>query len=307
MILSDVQRVWGLSGRLLQHINSPTMLKRLKYASIIFRNQEGALKLLENSEIYFNEMLLNRPDYFQIIDAPYMDATWKFEQRIEKLINHQKSIDEKYSMFNFKFDEIIELYNLSDLGISDYRIIIDKPTWFHREGLLSINIFKCQVRIFTLSFSIQSNNENYSIFIGGIQGRNLKNILDDYRNFTKLTHGMRPRDFIIELIRILARVMGINQIMAISDECRHQRHPYFGKNTDRPLPANYNEIWADRGGVRTSESVWILPLHLERDIQTIAAKKRAMYKKRYHMLTQIEANIKSNFPQLMPVHAFQAG
>ena len=259
---------------------------------------------LEND--FIEKYLQKRPEYYQIITAPYINSTWNLNERVNRLVNHLNALKQNNWNFDFEFDYDILILDLSVFNISGYRIILDKPIWFHREGVLALNIFKDDIRIYTLSFSIEANGNELAILVGGIQGRNIDKILDEYKILTKLLHGIRPRDFIIELLRILGGVIGVSHIAAISDECRHQRHPYFGKDATRPLPANYNEIWADRGGVRESYSTYVLPMNSVRDIDAVAAKKRSMYKKRYELLRQIEQEIISNFPNFVAKPAFKA-
>ena len=303
---SILMRAWQFTGRHLENADKMSISGRLKYLANATINYKSANSLLNNQNAFIKEALQKRPEYFQIITAPYINSTWNVKQRVNKLFYHLNSL--KHSDWNFDFDFNYDLLilDLSVVNISGYRIVLDKPLWFHREGVLALNIFKDDMRIYTLSFSIEANGAELAILVGGIQGRNIDNILDEYRSLTKLLYGIRPRDFIIELLRILAGVIGVSHIAAISDECRHQRHPYFGKDTTRPLPANYNEIWTDRGGVRESYSNYALPIYSVRDIDAVAAKKRSMYKKRYELLRQIEQEIIFNFPNLVPKPALEA-
>lgn len=306
MKLNILLSAWKFSGRLSSYSSKMSFVRRLKYISKVILNQKVASELFDNENAFVKNYLAERPEYYLMIEAPYINSRWSLEERVRKLISHLKLLEIKCSKFDFKFSENLMILDLSDFDISGYQIIIDKPIWFHREGTLSLNIFKKDIRIYTLTFAIEEDENNLIFLIGGIQGRNIDNILDEYRIFTKLFHGMRPRDFAIELLRILGSAVGISQILAISDECRHQRHAYFGKDTDRVLPANYNEIWKDRGGIQDDFSTYTLPLGTSRDIDAVAPKKRSMYKKRFELLRQIEQEIISSFPAFSSTPAIEA-
>ena len=301
-----LMRAWQVSRFHSEYADKMSVFSRLKYLAKATKYYKGSICLFDNENAFIQECLQKRPEYYQIITAPYINSTWNLNERVNRLVNHLSALQQKNWNFDFEYNYDILILDLSVVNISGYRIILDKPIWFHREGVLALNIFKDDIRIYTLSFSIEKNDNELAILVGGIQGRNIDNILDEYRILTKLLYGIRPRDFIIELLRIFGNVIGVSHIAAISDECRHQRHPYFGKNTTRPLPANYNEIWTDRGGVRESYSTYALPMNSVRDIDAVAAKKRSMYKKRYELLRQIEHEIIFNFSNLVPKPALEA-
>lgn len=131
--------------------------------------------------------------------------------------------------------------------------------------------------------------------MGAIQGRNLEGVTDTYRDLTGLLHGMRPRDFLVEVFCLLCRVAGIARICAVADEYRAQRSPYFGRQP-RELPQNYDEVWRDRGGTPTSPEFYSLPVGgNRRELAEIPSKKRSMYRKRYDLLDRIEASLREVF------------
>lgn len=305
LFLNALARAWKASGYHTLDKVKWGAIKRVFYVINVITNHEYSFKIFDqDNNSFIKKTFDTRPEYYQIIESPYMDASWNLEKRINKLFEHLKFIES--SNFNFKFDQSIEIVDLNIFGLPDYSIILDKPIWFYREGTLCLNLFKGNIRLYTVSFSIEQQDGKMAMLIGGIQGRNIENALDEYRIFTKLANGMRPRDFVIELTRIFAHAFRVASIEAVADECRHQRHRYFGKDPERPLPSDYNEIWADRGGIRKGLNRFILPMHTDRDITAVPAKKRSMYRKRYAMLYEIEKTIENNVVYLVPKQAIEA-
>jgi uncharacterized protein VirK/YbjX len=103
---------------------------------------------------------------------------------------------------------------------------------------------------------------------------------------------MRPRDFLIETFRIYCRILGLDLILAIDDKNRIHRSEYFAEKTG--ILADYDKIWAERGGYRCDVAFFRLDVRKdERDVQSIPAKKRSMYQRRREMLRKVEQFIAS--------------
>ena len=124
--------------------------------------------------------------------------------------------------------------------------MIDYSPWLAREGHLTLSLFKGHFRAFTIAFSL-FNYPNTELFIGGIQGRNDDRILNLYRDLTKEFHGVRPRDLMLELLRLFALRIGAQHIYAVADDHKISRHAYFGKKGT--LGLNYDDVWVERGGI----------------------------------------------------------
>jgi uncharacterized protein VirK/YbjX len=213
------------------------------------------------------------------------------------------------SAFDFSLNESIELPPVAAL-MPDYSVIIDKPAWSQREGLLAISVFRGNVRLFSVTFSFDNIEGKRTLIIGGVQGRRIEGALEEYRRLTDLAHGLHPRKLLVEILRMIGAEAGVQRILAVSDACRHHRHSFFGKNKLRDLPLDYDEIWRDRGGVETNDGAFFeLPLmRLVRDLDDLGElsakkrkKRRHQYRLRYPMLDAIEADIRAALPTLRPV------
>jgi uncharacterized protein VirK/YbjX len=110
---------------------------------------------------------------------------------------------------------------------------------------------------------------------------------------TKDFEGIRPRDFMLEALRMWAVKLGVRHIRAVSDGHKISRHKYFA---DKKAPGLvYDDVWPERGGTRVDQTQYELPLGgSRRPVQDVAAKKRAMYRRRYEMLDAIEAALPSD-------------
>ena len=241
-----------------------------------------------------------RPRIANFLVAPYLDARWDVEERVRRLSAHAEAMTGALAKYGFSIADELHLLDLTGFGMEGYSLVLDKPQWFLREGLLTINLFQADLRLFSVSFAFDRRGGGLDLLIGSVQGRKIDGILDVYRDFTKMSHGVRPRDFMIEALRMLARAEGVTRILAIPDQFRHQRHPYFSRETGRELPLNYDEIWLDRGGILGGHGYFELPLSVQREFDTIPARKRSLYRKRFDLLERLETALVEQLAQVEP-------
>jgi uncharacterized protein VirK/YbjX len=229
----------------------------------------------------FGRFLKDNPGTVINLLRPYQCAAWSPRQRFERIEQHANAVEQLGLVI--KSDQKLLL---ADLGFvsRDTLLILDRPAWLDREGHLTLNLFKGSFRAFSLSFSVTDTPER-SLFIGGLQGRDVDTALDLYRNLTKEFYGVRPRDLIIEMMRLVAQRMGVKRIFAVADAHRIATHRYFAGG---PPHLSYDLVWEERGGWRVDETQFELPLELKRrDLDEIASKKRSMYRRRYEMFDDI--------------------
>lgn len=224
---------------------------------------------------------------------PYQCAAWDAKTRFDRISRHFDAVEQVPGL-RLAPDEKLVLADLSAFSEGS-SLILDRPQWLAREGHLSLSLFKGNFRAFTISFSL-SGSPPRELFIGGIQGRQDADILAVYRDLTKDFHGVRPRDFLLEALRLFAIGVGVERIFAVADAHKITRHAYFGKKD--ALGLDYDEVWRDRGGIRVADTHFELPIGgNRRPLDEIAAKKRSMYRRRYQMLDEISAALPTDLRQ----------
>ena len=239
------------------------------------------------------QLLEERPETIGNLIWPYQCAAWDAKTRFARISAHLDVL-EKLPGLKVSGDEKIIFADLTSLS-PDTFVMIDYSPWLAREGHLTLSLFKGDFRAFTIAFSL-SNWPQTELFVGGIQGRNDDRILDMYRDFTKEFHGVRPRDLMLELLRLFALRIGAQHIYAVADDHKISRHAYFGKKGT--LGLNYDDVWLERGGKRVTETHFELPLAgTRRDLNEVAAKKRSMYRRRYEMFDELEATLPLDLAQ----------
>jgi uncharacterized protein VirK/YbjX len=263
-------------------------------------SEKAASKQLEFAEVSspIGELLAEWPETAGILIWPYQCAAWDAKTRVDRMAEHLDTV-RKIPGLNLKPDEKLVLADLSSFSPGT-SLILDRAPWLSREGHLTLSLFKDQFRAFTLSFSLSGFPET-ELFIGGLQGRHGDEILATYRDLTKDFDGMRPRDFILEMLRMFANKIGVRRIYAVADGFKIFRHKYFADKGGSGLA--YDEVWLERGGERVARTHFELPLSgCRRPIEEVSAKKRSMYRRRYAMLDQIENMLPSDLTRAQRRH-----
>lgn len=251
--------------------------------------------------------LEDRPRMIGAFSWPFMCAAWEPEERWARIVNHCARVDKMTPVYRMRIRECAAIADFSDIepGLS---IVLDRPKWFMREGLLTLNMFLGDFRAFSLSFSFFTEADgSLTAYVGAIQGRNRDDILDTYRRLTKSLFGLRPRDFLFEAFRALCRHAGAARILAVSEASRHHRHPYF-KAEKVDYTTNYDEAWADRGGVRIADAHWEIEISPARkDLSAVKPNKRSMYRKRFEFLDALDQRIRGGLDTARPVPVTSSG
>lgn len=243
----------------------------------------------------------DRPEALGVLIWPYQCSAWGPSERVERIVGHFDVLEQSPRVFQFDADEKLLLLDLSDYR-EGLRIILDQPRWLLREGHLALNLFNGDHRAYSLSISLFKD----TVFIGGLQGRSSPRALELYRDMTKDLHGLRPRDFILDVLRMLVPILGVNKIHAVADRHRYFRHPFFGGRLDTAIALNYDDVWRDRGGEMVCATHFSLPIKtVRRSLEEVSSKKRSMYRKRYEMLDDIERRLNKTYNQA-PLVRFNA-
>jgi uncharacterized protein VirK/YbjX len=236
-------------------------------------------------------------DVIGVTEWPYLNNAWNVSERLDRIATHYESLaSASIALMALDKRTAVRLIDLSRFS-TDCEILIDRATWFRREGELVLNLFKDSLRVASMAFILGIQDGAPAILIGATQGINAgistEKSLQIFRDLTKDFEGLRPRSLLIDILRMMANALQITRLLAIADENRHHRHRYFGPAERAKLAANYNEIWTEHGGSpSTLPGFYELPVHAPRkELADVPAKKRAMYRRRYAMLTEIEAEI----------------
>lgn len=229
-------------------------------------------------------------DCLGVVQWPYISKNWDAPERLNTIASHYEVVTKSCPQLLLSGrNERLVLADVSEWA-EGCSLVLDRPVWFMREGEVVLNLFQGDLRIASLAFTLCRTEDELCIFIGAVQGIH-KGIESDrslsiYRDLTKAFEGLRPRSYLIEVMKYIAVNIGVGKLYAVGDEYRHHRHGYFGTEKTQELAANYDVIWLEHGATPSGrEDFFEIPLTPSiKPLETIAAKKRAMYRRRYELL-----------------------
>jgi uncharacterized protein VirK/YbjX len=241
-------------------------------------------------------------DCIGVVQWPYLNNAWEAAQRLDALASHYEVVAGEFpALLLLGRDDSLTLCELSSHS-PGCRLVLDRPIWFKREGELVLNLFQGDLRVASMAFILCRREGELCLFIGAVQGIHKgidsETSLAIYRDLTKDFEGLRPRSLLLEALKCLARTLGVAQLYAVSDACRHHRHPYFGSDKAQDLAANYDVIWQENGAMAVDSAGFfaIALAPAQRAEHDIPAKKRAMYRRRQALLDDVFARLQAVLP-----------
>jgi uncharacterized protein VirK/YbjX len=266
---------------------------RFFYFVMVMLNAKDIILMPRHTTSRFKHLIEVHPEAIPSIFWPYQCMSWDISTRINYLYNHFTTLPDLRYQIDCNANHPCTLAEVGDIypGLS---IIIDQNDLFMREGMITLNIFVCHERIFTIAFSVYKDEQRHICTIAGaIQGRRKAGITELYRDMTKKIYGIRPRDLMIEVFQIVCRLIGIDKIQGVTESHRQHRHRFYWlKDKQCQLSLNYDEVWLDRGGIRYNDAFYELPVTpLRKPLKGVIAKKRSMYRNRYALLARLEKEI----------------
>ncbi|OAT25132.1 VirK family virulence factor [Buttiauxella ferragutiae ATCC 51602] len=143
-----------------------------------------------------------------------------------------------------------------------------------------------------LTFTLCCHQQKSTLFIGGLQGAK-SDIPHEYIQVaTKACHGLFPKRLVLEAACLLARHLGVNQILAVSNRAHIYHSWRYAKKKQDKIHADYDSFWESMSGELTPEGYFELPLGVARKpVEEIASKKRAEYRRRYSLLDEMMEQI----------------
>ena len=263
----------------------------------------SCMKLRQGLNVFFGEPrhealsreLIARPELLGFVVWPYIHAGWPAMQRFEALAQHQEAMSTDMAALSLPASGSLLIADMSDVS-PGLKLVVDRAPWCLREGSLVFNQFLNDDRMMSLAFSFGLRDGERVAYVGSVQGSNLDSALAKYREIAHGLQGMRSRDFLIKAFQLLTHHMGVKRMLCVCDEERHHRHAYFGQAKAEKLHLNYNEIWEEHAGVRMPDGFYQLSsLPVNRPMEDIAAKNRALYRRRYALMDKLSADIASHF------------
>jgi uncharacterized protein len=168
-----------------------------------------------------------------------------------------------------------------------------------KEGLLSVMLRLENQPLYQIIFWLARNRAGeWSMWIGAMQGPNMENARDIVKKITKQCHAYRTKNLILYAVQAVARALELRHIYAVTN------YGYYANNhmrMDRKLKTSFSDFWQEAGGQATEDKRFdVLPLTEHRKtMEEVPTRKRAVYRKRFAMLDEIDAAISQEMEKIM--------
>jgi uncharacterized protein VirK/YbjX len=232
------------------------------------------------------ETLALRPYLMANVIHPYLNVDWRFEEKLNAISEHYKLLVGRLSILRFVPPATITLAGLGE----PTQIRLHKLLQFEHEGELTISLFRSDLRLYSLTFTLGKVDAELVAYVGGLQGLRSSEAIEMYRSLTHGMHGLRPRDLLVTAFRLLCCSLGVARILAISDRKRICSNSYHCPAAQ--IFSSYDAAWIECGGVPADDAFFEMsPRPAQRSAKDTAARKRAQYRRRYAMVDAIAQQI----------------
>lgn len=212
------------------------------------------------------------------------------QERISLVENHMTFMLEKFQYKIVKNIYRREPYLLWENGAEEDRLSL--LLWFHpgqrKEGLLSTTLLIGEQALYQIMFWFNKDKDcNDALWIGAMQGPNMSNAKEIIKQVTKRCHGYRTKNLILYMTQAVARALDIERIYAVTN------YGYYANNhvrLDRKLKTSFSDFWHEAGGWETDDRRFDgLPLiEPRKSIDDVPTRKRAVYRRRFELLDDID-------------------
>ncbi|WP_303846771.1 VirK/YbjX family protein [Aeromonas sobria] len=238
--------------------------------------------------------------YPELLDKPmrpYRFACASARQRAEMLENHYRLQLECYPQL------IDPLYLGEGIWLGHYpqsscRILLRYDGTFRREAELALSIVNPEgQRLYSCAFSLAGSKDRLILMIGSMQGPEpaVDNAQDRVRELTKEGHGLRPKSLLVQLVLQLAQTMGAAEVLAVRKRAHVFQAKRYSSKQKANLQADYDELWQEFDARDVDANFVALQAQPRKPLEEIAAKKRAMYRRRYEWLDLLVQEMTEQF------------
>ena len=176
-------------------------------------------------------------------------------------------------------------------GGSAIALELRRPTGRSREGELCLCLADTQGRLLSsMIFSIANGGK--TIVIGCLQGPAAGLGLEAVRELTKQSHGLRPKNLLLSLLRAFADCSGAARLRGVANVA----HP-FARHGDK-IKADYDSFWLECEGVLDDQDFYEIPVSEPvRDEALVASKHRSTFRHREALRREACKLVRASFDE----------
>lgn len=260
---------------------------------------------MQRVEDFFSQSELLRevaekfPFVYEQVTRAFFYYKSTFDERIKLIEEHMnflsQSMKENFLLKLYGNEEIFLWKMPVEENLGEMRLVLSIFSGQKKEGLASIVLLLSNnTPVYQIIFWIAKDSaENFSMYIGAMQGPNVEESKDLIKVLTKKCHAYRTKNLILYAAQAVARALNLKKIYAVTN------YGYYANNhirRDRKLKTSFSDFWQECGGTPCADKRFFeLPLvERRKTFEEIPSQKRAVYRRRFALLDEIDAAVFEN-------------
>ena len=223
---------------------------------------------------------------------PFFDARLRVADRVGLLIDHYRlilALVGAEALRDLESGKPIHLAEVPTKTGSALHLYLQKEDRFLKEGSLVLALANADGDALNLAFTLGNNGTTVAARIGCLQATS-RDTAATLRELTRELHGIQPRILVVQALRMICRVWGVDAIEGVAAA----HHVYQSRRYRRrkPVRSAYDDFWTLLGGKLQSSGNFNLPRDppLKRE-EDFPSRQRAQRRQRTALLTAINAQI----------------
>jgi len=283
-----------LYAEILKKISNSRERWKIKLGKLIFPKETLRWFRYVHKHTYLMSAASDFPKLLTKIYRPYVDRSYDCKGRVDHLIQHYQ-LAEKLNLDNLiskAIDQALIIFDSQTKNGQVFQILFKAITDGHREGEIEFQLNWDGKIIYTLTCSFVKLDIGLALKVAKIQGSSLDSAKDLIKELTKASYGARPQTLLLEAAKNFAFVIGCKAIILVGNNNRVALNPLRRGR----ISADYDGVWVEHGAIPLSNGDFQIT-KLEDDylnaLSEVASHKRSMYRNRYKLFEDINAQIKS--------------
>lgn len=294
-IVNAIQSITIKSSLSKSNGNKPEISELIKQTArsfIYYKQTRRWLQFLNSNPILIKLARLS-PRLVHKIFRPYLSNRLNCSDRVSVLIGHYDFIlrNGLGPLVLHAAQSHVMLGECQGKSGETYSFHLTSVAPFDRESEFALHLVSDAVRIYSVAFTFVIKAGIPSVKIGCLQGLRADNGASRIRNATRDLHGLRPKDFMVRLVREIGNYLGCEDLLLVSNKnkviChRRRRNQVF---------FDYDQTWEEMGAIRLPDNDFKLSCSAIQNtpLEDIPSRKRSEAKKRYAMIDSAVQSIRN--------------
>ena len=285
----------GLAGVRHRPLAFVREMVKLRLRALVHRDHTARWLRLLNSHPAFAEMTAACPRMLYKIYRPYLTNTLDIEGRLAVLASHYQFVFRRglAQTVAQAARGPVALGSIDGKSGARYDLVLRAIGVLEREGELVLQLSCAGVLVYSVAFTFSDHEGAAAVRIGCLQGPKHGDKLALVREATRDLHGMRPKQLMVTLVRVLGHALGCAQLRLVGNANRAVRSAL---RSGRVL-ADYNQTWEDIGAAEQADGDFTMFCErlAEPDMERVASKKRSEVRKRHELVAALSGQMVKRF------------